>query len=200
MLSTDDTKKIKKELFKQINSWQVADEQKESTKKKILAMSSEELEDFLERNKIIKNQEEEKCIFCLINQGKIKSYKIAENSDSIAVLEINPVSEGHTIIVPKKHEKFQDISSYSFDLAKKVATKIKQELNCKDVKISTDNVFGHEIINVIPVYGNETGEKKKASEPELSSLQQKLKIDEKPVESEKSAKPKKIEKFRRRIP
>ena len=199
MFSSDDAKKIKKELLKQINSWHVSEEQKESAKKKILAMSSEELEDFLERNKMIKGQEES-CVFCLITQGKVKSHNLAENSDSIAVLEINPLSEGHTIIIPKKHMKIDEISSNIFELAKKIAAKIKQELKPQNVKISTDNIFGHEIINVIPVYGSETGEKRKASEQELLTLQKKLKLEEKANEIQKSEKPEKIEKFRRRIP
>lgn len=43
------------------------------------------------------------CVFCQIAKKKIPSLIIAENSKAIALLDINPVSDGHTIIIPKKH-------------------------------------------------------------------------------------------------
>lgn len=43
------------------------------------------------------------CIFCKITQGKIKSEKIAESNNFIAILDINPKSEGHALIISKKH-------------------------------------------------------------------------------------------------
>ena len=44
-----------------------------------------------------------KCIFCQIVKKQIPSLIIAKNSKAIALLDINPVSDGHTIIIPKKH-------------------------------------------------------------------------------------------------
>ena len=43
------------------------------------------------------------CIFCKIIKGEIPSYKIYEDEYTYAFLDINPVSEGHTIVIPKKH-------------------------------------------------------------------------------------------------
>lgn len=45
----------------------------------------------------------EECIFCKIVKGEIKSEILKSNDDFIAIRDINPVSEGHTLIVPKKH-------------------------------------------------------------------------------------------------
>ncbi|KAK7441226.1 hypothetical protein VKT23_016707 [Stygiomarasmius scandens] len=46
---------------------------------------------------------DEKCIFCLIVKGTIPSLKVIETEHSVAFLDISPVSEGHTQIIPKIH-------------------------------------------------------------------------------------------------
>lgn len=43
------------------------------------------------------------CIFCKIIDGIIPSAKVYEDSDFIAILDINPVSKGHLLVLPKKH-------------------------------------------------------------------------------------------------
>ena len=45
----------------------------------------------------------EECIFCKIVNGKIPSEKIFENDNFIVIKDVNPVSEGHCLIIPKKH-------------------------------------------------------------------------------------------------
>ena len=44
------------------------------------------------------------CIFCKIICGDVPSYKIYEDNDILAFLDINPVEPGHTLIIPKKHK------------------------------------------------------------------------------------------------
>ena len=72
-------------------------------------------------------------IFSRIIAGEIPSYKVAEDENYYAFLDINPLTKGHTLVVPKKE------IDYIFDLddqtlagmmlfAKKVAGKIKQEI------------------------------------------------------------------------
>jgi histidine triad (HIT) family protein len=43
------------------------------------------------------------CIFCKIIDGSIPSKKVAESTNFLAFLDINPTAAGHTLIVPKKH-------------------------------------------------------------------------------------------------
>jgi histidine triad (HIT) family protein len=43
------------------------------------------------------------CIFCKIISGQIPSMKIYENENVLAFLDIGPISEGHTLVVPKQH-------------------------------------------------------------------------------------------------
>ncbi|PFH47129.1 hypothetical protein AMATHDRAFT_77352 [Amanita thiersii Skay4041] len=51
------------------------------------------------------NNLDEKCIFCLIIKGKIPSFKVLETNYSLAFLDISPVSDGHTQIIPKYHAR-----------------------------------------------------------------------------------------------
>ena len=79
-------------------------------------------------------------IFSRIIAGEIPSYKVAENEDYYAFLDINPLTKGHTLVVPKKEV------DYIFDLddrtlagmmlfAKEVAAKIKREIACARVAV-----------------------------------------------------------------
>lgn len=95
-------------------------------------------------------------IFTKIINGEIPSYKIAEDDDHYAFLDINPQAKGHTLVVPKLEV------DYIFDLsdaqiaklnvfAKKVAIALKSTLECKRVGVL---VIGTEVphahIHLIP--------------------------------------------------
>ncbi len=43
------------------------------------------------------------CIFCKIVAGEIPSFKVYEDENTLAFMDINPLSEGHVLLVPKKH-------------------------------------------------------------------------------------------------
>lgn len=43
------------------------------------------------------------CIFCKIARGDMKSEKVFESNHFFAIRDISPVSEGHTLVIPKKH-------------------------------------------------------------------------------------------------
>lgn len=66
----------------------------------------------------------EKCIFCKIVSGEVPSYKVYEDENFLAFLDINPRSPGHTQIIPKKHYRWvwevPNADEY-FEVAKKVA-------------------------------------------------------------------------------
>lgn len=53
----------------------------------------------------------ENCIFCKIVRGDLPCFKVYEDENVLAFQDINPISEGHTLIIPKKHaENLWDIS------------------------------------------------------------------------------------------
>lgn len=197
----DNIDSIKNQIIEQIKSWNTSEDQKVNAIEQIQAMSPEELEEFLKKNNAIKSEDKQECPFCLIIQGKIPSYKLSENKDAIAVLEINPLSKGHTIIVPKKHDEIDKISASSYSLAKKISNKIKSKLKPKEINISTSKVLNHAIINVIPSFGNEKGERKKAEKTELEQLQNALKIEKKVrVKKEKVIQNTNLPRIPRKIP
>ncbi|KZT34672.1 HIT-like protein [Sistotremastrum suecicum HHB10207 ss-3] len=80
------------------------------------------------------------CIFCLIIQGKIPSFKIAETELSVAFLDINPVSEGHTLVIPKHHAvTLHDLPDpYLADILP-LAKKIAGSLAVKEFNIVQNN-------------------------------------------------------------
>lgn len=95
-------------------------------------------------------------IFTRIINGEIPSYKVAENEHCIAFLDIGPLKEGHTLVVPKKEvdDLFKlDDDTYKELLmfAKKVAAAIERSVTCKRVCVS---VLGFEVphahIHLIP--------------------------------------------------
>ena len=96
-------------------------------------------------------------LFTRIIQGEIPSYRIAEDEKYYAFLDINPLTKGHTLVIPKQE------TDYIFDLddstlggmmvfAKKIAAKIKKEMDCKRVAVV---VLGMEVphahIHLIPI-------------------------------------------------
>ena len=204
MLPENQIPQIKQQLISQLEQSNISD--KEQTKESIKAMNTKQLEDFLNKNNLINSQQssqDQQCIFCSIVSGDIESYKIDENKYSIAVLEINPISKAHIIIIPKQHlSSSEQIPQTVFSLAKKIAKKIKSKFKPKNIIISSSNLFGHEIINVLPVYENETLDSKRhQAKPE--KLQELLKLLGKKPKTIKKPKIKKIKEklwLPRRVP
>lgn len=187
MLKPEQVEKIKSQLIGQIEKSFPADK-KGFAINQIESMDSEQLENFLKQNKLIKNKEEthgsSQCVFCSIASGQIQNFKIGENKDAIAVLEINPISRGHVLIVPKEHIVSADkLKKSIFGLAKDITKRIKTKLEPKNIVISSTNLMGHEIVNLIPVYDSEdsSSERQKASHQELSDLQKVLEKKHKSV-------------------
>ena len=72
------------------------------------------------------------CIFCKIANGEIPSFKIYEDDIVYSFLDINPDSDGHTLIIPKKHFKdLDDIDLETLNHINKVSKEIKKELEEK---------------------------------------------------------------------
>jgi len=195
MLSDEQIIQIKKQLIQQIEST-FPEDKKESAIQQIESMNAEQLEEFLKQNNLMKNSgEAQQCVFCSIVSGKIPSHQLGENQDAIAVLEINPVSSGHTIIIPREHiSSSEQMPQEAVQLAKDIGTIIKSKLNPKDVLVKYSNAFGHEIINIIPVYENENldSQRKKASPEELEELQNQLTQKQEVQEEEQEKKPEEI--------
>lgn len=178
MLSDEQAKLIKDQLLKQLQNFP-ADKQ-ELIKSRVLSMSTKELEEFITENELVYNQNKKEnpvmaeCIFCNIASKRVKSFILDENNENLAVLELNPLSKGHLLVIPKKHLESQHIPSSAFGMAKRLAKRIKTKFKPKEIKISIQKILNHSLIEVTPLYGNET-ERRKASEKELIEIQEILK-------------------------
>ena len=98
-------------------------------------------------------------VFTKIIKGEIPSYKIAENENFLAFLDINPLKLGHTLVVPKIEE------DYLFDLnddtlqemmlfSKRVARAMKKSIPCNRIGVSVIGLeVPHAHIHLIPIDG-----------------------------------------------
>ena len=97
-------------------------------------------------------------LFTRIAQGEIPSYKVAENEDYYAFLDISPLAQGHTLVIPKKVEDdyifHLDEPTYEglWAFARKVATALKAAVPCMRVGVA---VLGMEVphthIHLVPL-------------------------------------------------
>lgn len=161
-MALEQTEQIKQQIINQIEST-FPEDKKNSAIEQIEAMDDSELENFLIQNNLIKTSEggEEKCIFCSIASEKIPGYKIFENDLAIAVLEINPISRGHSLVIPKEH--VQEISKEIKEFAKELSINLKEILSAKEIHTEDSEMFGHKIIKIIPVYDDKTLKEKTES-------------------------------------
>lgn len=119
-------------------------------------------------------------LFSKIVKGEIPSHKIAENEEFFAFLDINPLAEGHTLVIPKEEV------DYLFDIedaklgrmmafAKQVAAALEKTVPCKRIGLSVIGLeVPHAHIHLVPIniesdmhFG---GEKRKPSPEQLSGL------------------------------
>ena len=109
------------------------------------------------------------CIFCKIAGGNIPSSTVYEDEQFRVILDLSPATKGHALILPKQHyanifEIDEHVLKDLIVLAKKVATAMKETLNCDGVNIVQNNgeiagqtVF-HFHMHLIPRYeGDQVG-------------------------------------------
>ncbi len=183
MLQESQIKNIKSQLISQIQNSEIPN--KEELILSIEDMTPEELENFLKQNKLV--SEDDECVFCSIIQKKIPSFTIGENSHAMGVLEINPVSKGHSMVIQKIHS--EESTKEAIDFAKEIAERLKV-LKPEKIDIVPSKMFGHEVLNIIPVYKDESlkSKRKKESENELKKLQEKLLLQPKKHTQKKETK------------
>ncbi len=96
-------------------------------------------------------------IFSKIVSGEVPSYKVAETKDYLAFLDVNPVSEGHTLCIPKKE------TDYIFDLddetfaglmlfSKHVAGALKKSVSCNRIGVAVVGLeVAHAHVHLLPI-------------------------------------------------
>ena len=96
-------------------------------------------------------------IFSKIVAGEIPCYKIAENEQFFAFLDINPLTKGHTLVIPKKEIDYifdLDEQTYSglMMFAKKVAHALEKAVECKRIGVAVMGLeVPHAHVHLIPI-------------------------------------------------
>lgn len=107
----------------------------------------------------------ENCIFCKIIKGELPSKTIYEDDLTAIIMNINPATNGHLLVIPKNHyenliDTPNEIITHSMDIIReKIYPLLKEKLNCKGLTISQNNELGQEIkhyhIHLTPRYDND---------------------------------------------
>ena len=123
-------------------------------------------------------------IFSKIINGEIPCYKVAENENFLAFLDINPVKAGHTLVIPKKPTDYifdiEDVELAELHLfAKKVAKAVKSVVPCRKVGMAVVGLeVPHAHIHLIPMDAigdlNFAGERVKLSQDEFSDIAKRI--------------------------
>lgn len=104
------------------------------------------------------------CIFCKIIKGEIPSYTVYEDEIVKVIMDINPITNGHLLILPKEHfVNLEDIEintlSHIQNIAKKMYQLLKDKLNIDGLSLTQNNEYGQEVkhyhLHLIPRYIND---------------------------------------------
>ena len=129
------------------------------------------------------------CIFCGIAEGEIPSFKVYEDEQVLAYLDINPFTKGHTLVIPKEHYKglLDADDKVLADLivkVKKIAAHVALSIGCDGFNILQNNgnaagqTVRHVHFHIIPRWNGDplTFENKKGDMDELAALAEKIRM------------------------
>ncbi|NPA85758.1 MAG: HIT family protein [Crenarchaeota archaeon] len=130
------------------------------------------------------------CVFCRIVRGELPSWKVYEDEEVMAFLDINPATPGHTLVIPKKHYRNildapDEVVAKVFKVAKKISEAVVNGLGAKGVNVITNaeevagQVVFHFHVHVVPRYSPDELRfeytPKKYSEEEAEEIVKKIK-------------------------
>jgi histidine triad (HIT) family protein len=106
------------------------------------------------------------CIFCKLANGEIPTRSIYEDEDFNVILDMNPATKGHALILPKQHadnlyDLPDDVAAKILPLAKKLATKVTEALKADGFNLVQNNkecagqTVNHFHLHLIPRYEND---------------------------------------------
>jgi histidine triad (HIT) family protein len=106
-------------------------------------------------------QLDEDCLFCKIIRGEIPCFKVFEDAEALAFMDINPIAAGHALVIPKHHsadihETPAEWVAKTFTSAKRIAEAVQKTLNPDGINIVQANGPGakqsvfHFHVHVIP--------------------------------------------------
>jgi|SRR3989344_2128571 len=124
----------------------------------------------------------EDCIFCKIVRGEIPSYKVYDDDDFMAFLDIAPLNRGHVQVIPKRHFRWVwDVPNFGdyWEAAKTVALASMKGLGANLVEFLTHGIdVEHAHIWIVPIFNDEafikSEERKSFSKEEMENIAEKI--------------------------
>ena len=100
----------------------------------------------------------ENCIFCKIINGEIPCYKVYEDDNYLAFMDIFPRVNGHVLLIPKTHYRWvYDVPAFGdyWEKAREIGLQVQKELNSKFVSfITMGEAVHHAHIHILPQSGD----------------------------------------------
>lgn len=125
-------------------------------------------------------------VFSRIVSGEIPCYKIAENDEYLAFLDVFPLVKGHTLVIPKKETDYVfdlDDAAYTglMDFSKKVAVALKKTIHCNRISVSIIGLeVPHAHVHLIPINSmndcNFSNPKLQLSKEEFLAIAEKIRL------------------------
>lgn len=99
------------------------------------------------------------CIFCNIIKGKTKAYKVFENKNFLAFLDIRPLNPGHTVVIPKKHFRWvwdvPNIGEY-FEVCRKISKTLGKIFKTDwIISVVLGEAVPHAHVHLVPRFKND---------------------------------------------
>ena len=129
------------------------------------------------------------CVFCGIAEGEIPSFKVYEDEQVLAYLDINPFAKGHTLVIPKEHytgllDTDDKVLADLIVKVKRIAAHVALSLGCDGFNILQNNgdaagqTVRHVHFHIIPRWNGDplTFENKKGDMDALAALAEKLRM------------------------
>lgn len=123
------------------------------------------------------------CLFCKILEGDLPAYRIWENQEFLAILDINPNTPGHTLLLPKVHLPYvfdleENLYSSLFATAKTLSPVLLEATQAKRIGVVIQGfTVPHAHVHLVPmndVHDLDDARASPASKSELSSMSLKL--------------------------
>ena len=129
------------------------------------------------------------CVFCGIAEGEVPSFKVYEDEQVLAYLDINPFAKGHTLVIPKEHYKAlldtdDKVLAELIVKVKRIAAHVALSIGCDGFNILQNNgdaagqTVRHVHFHIIPRWNGDplTFENKKGDMDELAALAEKIRM------------------------
>ena len=150
VLTPDEIEELKEQLRQQVQN--LPEQQRQAAEAQIESLSADALESMLEQQRSRAPAAGQKSIFRMIIDNEVQSYRLEENKEALAVLDINPITKGHTLVIPKSPvAEIKDIPAGAHQLASEISKTLAKAVDAKKIDTIPEKKFGEAYLHLIPI-------------------------------------------------